>query len=98
MAQVIWSPSARKDLHAIHELIASDSRVYAKRFVEKLFERIQFLSEHPMIGHVVKEFSNKEIREISFSNYRIIHRVRPDQIQILRIFHSKRILGPKLLK
>lgn len=46
-----------------------------------------------MIGHTVKEIGKNEIREIAFSNYRLIHKATPGKIQILRILHSKRMLG-----
>ncbi len=92
MAQVKWSPSANFDLHAIHDTIAIDSPFYARRFVEQLMERVLFLGEHPMIGHVVKEFNDRTIREITFGQYRVIHRVTAAEMQIVRIFHAKREL------
>jgi toxin ParE1/3/4 len=92
MAQVTWSPSAKRDLLAIHDTIALDSPFYARRFVERLMEKVLFLGEHPMIGHVVSEFNDRTIREIGFGPYRIIHRTTVMQLQIVRIFHGKREL------
>lgn len=51
-----------------------------------------------MIGHAVKEIGKKEIREIAFNNFRLIHRTAPGQIQILRILHPKRMLAKTSLK
>jgi addiction module RelE/StbE family toxin len=92
MAQVVWSPSAKRDLHAIHDRIAMDSPFYAQRFILRLSERVLFLGEHPMMGHVVQEFKDRTIREIAFGDYRIIHRVTATELQIVRIFHGKRTL------
>ncbi|QQR87125.1 MAG: type II toxin-antitoxin system RelE/ParE family toxin [Flavobacteriales bacterium] len=92
MAQVIWSPSAKHDLHAIYDLIAADSPKYAQAFVERLGERFARLAEHPMTGHVVREFSDRTLREITEGNYRIIHKVAKDHVQIVRIYHSRRML------
>jgi toxin ParE1/3/4 len=92
MAQVTWSPSAKRDLHALHDAIAEDSPFYARRFVERLAERVLFLGDHPMAGHIVKEFNDKTIREISFGSYRIIHKLTAGEVQIVRVFHGKRML------
>ena len=69
-----------------------DSAFYAQRFVLFIDERVTFLGEHPMMGHVVKEFGDRQIREINVGAYRIIHRVTASEIQIVRLFHSKRQL------
>ena len=89
---MIWSPSARRDLLAIHDHIALDSAFYAQRFVLFMDERVTFLGAHPMMGHVVKEFGDRRIREIHAGAYRIIHRVTTAEVQIVRLFHSKRKL------
>lgn len=98
MAQVIWAPSARRDLHAIHDHIALDSVFYAQRFVNFIDDRVLFLGMHPMMGHIVKEFGDRRIREISVGAYRIIHRVTITEVQIIRVFHSKRKLRDRDLE
>jgi plasmid stabilization system protein ParE len=55
-------------------------------------ERVLFLGEHPMIGHIVQEFGDRTIRELGFGHYRIIHRMAATEMQIVRIFHAKREL------
>jgi plasmid stabilization system protein ParE len=69
-----------------------DSPFYAQRFILRLSERVLFLGEHPMMGHVVQEFKDQTIREIAFGDYRIIHRVTATELQIVRVFHGKRTL------
>jgi addiction module RelE/StbE family toxin len=95
MAQITWSPSAKRDLHAIHDGIALDSPFYARRFIEQLMASVLFLADHPFAGHVVTEFEIKTIREIYFGSYRIIHKVTGGEVQIVRVFHAKRSLRGK---
>ena len=87
---MIWSPAAQRDLHSIHDRIALDSPFYAQRFVLNLIHHADSLTEQPMRGHMVKEFGDRSIRETTFGAYRIIHRVHSGQVQIVRVFHSKR--------
>ncbi|MCB9183435.1 MAG: type II toxin-antitoxin system RelE/ParE family toxin [Flavobacteriales bacterium] len=98
MAQIVWSPSAVRDLHAIHDRIAMDSVVYALRTVVALLDKVQFLSAHPMSGHRVPEFTDARIREVQVLGQRIIHRVVGEQLHILRIFHAKRLLKRQQLR
>ncbi|HRF79748.1 MAG TPA: type II toxin-antitoxin system RelE/ParE family toxin [Flavobacteriales bacterium] len=98
MAEVIWSPSAKRDLHAIHDHIAQDSVFYARRFVERIVDHAATLATHPLKGHVVREFKDLSIREVMLDDYRIIHRITSGEVQIIRIFHAKRVLRPKHLR
>ena len=98
MEEVIWSPSAKRDLHAIHDHIAEDSVFYARRFVERIVDQTATLTTQPMKGHVGREFKDLSIREILIDDYRIIHRITSGEVQIIRIFHAKRMLRPKHLR
>ncbi len=56
MAEIIWTPFALEDLQSIHDYIAQDSRYYAKRFIDKLVDKVDVLWEHPEAGRIVPEF------------------------------------------
>jgi plasmid stabilization system protein ParE len=47
-----------------------------------------------MLGHVVPEYNSPSIRQILEGNYRIIHRVRQDRIEVLAVIHGARELPP----
>ena len=92
MAQVNWTQKSLKDLRAINDYISLDSTFYAARFVSKLIERVDQLTEFPESGRIVPEKESSEIRELIEGNYRIFYRVKKDKVTILRIHNSaKRI-------
>lgn len=93
MAQITWTELAHDDLQSIYDYIARDSIFYAGKFVDKLIDRVDILINYPEVGRVVPEFENIELRELIEGSYRIIYHLRSlDDIGILRIHHSARLL------
>ncbi len=92
MVKVIWTEFAIEDLKSIHDYISQDSKVYADRFIEKLISRVDQLETHPQSGRVVPEFRIETLRELIEGNYRIIYKIKPDFIGVVRIHHSARQL------
>jgi toxin ParE1/3/4 len=45
-----------------------------------------------MSGRKVPEFEAEDIREIIEKPYRIIYRIKPDQVDVLSVVHSKQLL------
>lgn len=50
MVKIIWTEIALDDLRLIHEYICKDSKVYADRFIDKLFNRVDQLENFPKSG------------------------------------------------
>ena len=92
MVKIIWTELAIEDLKSIHEYISKDSKRYADRFVEKLIERVDQLENFPKSGRVVPEFDLQTIRELIEGNYRIIYKIFPGQVAIVRVHHASRQL------
>ena len=94
MAEVIWSDSAIQDLNDIGEYISKDSEKYAEITVSQLFSSTDILEDHPKAGKVVPEFEIDAIRELIRGNYRIVYQlIETQEIQILGVHHSARLLG-----
>ena len=93
MVKIVWTEIAIEDLRLIHEYISNDSKLYAERLIEKIFERIDRLENFPKSGRVVPEFETETIRELIEGNYRIIYQILPDHIGIVRIHHAARQLN-----
>jgi len=87
---VKWTVPARHDLKEIHDYIARDSNVYAKKVSEEIVERSGLLRTYPQIGRVVPEIGNPEIRELLIYSYRLIYEVLPEEVRILALIHGKR--------
>ena len=85
-----WSEPATRDLQDIHDYISRDSEYYASRFVERLLEAAERLTEFPRLGRVVPVVRSTDIRELLFSSYRIVYHVERDRVQIIAVVHGAR--------
>ena len=98
MVKLSWTSQAIKDIDNIATFIANDSLKYAAIQVSRFFEKAKELEKNPEIGRIVPEYNNKSVRELLLGNYRIIYKIISEQrIDILTIYHSKRILDKKLI-
>ena len=86
---------AQNDLEHIFYYIAHDSINNAENFVFELEKKIYsleiFPDRHPLIPE--NEFFGTDYRHLIFKKYRIVYRIAPKSVFILRIIH-----GAKLLK
>ncbi len=99
MVKIKFTDQSISDLEDIANYISIDSKYYASLQVEKFFRRAETLEKFPLIGRVVPELKIESIRELIEGNYRIIYRiVTKDEIHILTIYHSRRLLQKKALK
>lgn len=72
---------------------SQDSPVYAKRMVDKITRRSEQISDFPMSGRKVPEYESDDIREVIENPYRIIYRIKPDQIDVLAVVHGAQLLS-----
>ncbi len=72
--------------------IARDNPSAAERFGLALLEKLKLLREHPMLGRVVPERGEPNLREIIHPPYRIVYRVREREqiVEVLRFWHGAR--------
>jgi toxin ParE1/3/4 len=95
MGNVIWAPSALKDVNSIAEFIARDSVDQSALFVVRLFESTDRLQKFPRSGRVIPEIDNQSCREIIRGSYRIMYRLDNDDVWIAGIIHGSRDWNPK---
>ena len=94
MSNIIWSPKAVSQLENIFNYINKDSKIYSKIVVQQIISFVEKISINPKAGRIMIEFSDQEILERRYGNYRIIYRIRNEHIEIIAIFHTSQI--PKL--
>ena len=87
---VIWSPPARGDLRSIVSYIAADNPNAAIEVGQRIIDRSKQMEEFEISARMVPEFRNKSIRELMEGNYRIIFRIRSNQIEVARVWHAAR--------
>ncbi len=93
MVRLIWTEISTTDLKEIYDYIAENSKKYASITINKIYSKAQKIPDNPYLGRIVPEININTIREIIIGNYRLIYKVKNDeQIDILRIYHSARIL------
>ncbi len=92
MAQVRWTPQALDDLDAICLFIARDAPQIAAVFADRAFRATDRLADYPRSGRIVPELDVEHIREIILGNYRLIYRIREDQVQVVTVHHGARLL------
>ena len=93
MVRLNWTNQAVEDLNDIAEYIAKDSIKYSKIQILRIRERARLLKNNPLLGRVVPEINQNNIRELIFKNYRIIYKIVDElRVDILFIYHSSRLL------
>ena len=94
MGKIKWTEKASDNLLAIFNYIASDSKIYASRFVKSLIAATEKLETMPNCGRIVPELDSYGFREVFYRNYRIIYRIlKNDDIEILAVIHCAREIG-----
>ena len=94
--RVHWTNRALDHLLAIHEYVAQNSEIYAERLVDRLTRRSEQIGLFPQSGRMVPEYKRADIREVIERPYRIIYRVKEDQIDVLSVVHSAQQLPPEV--
>ena len=89
---VRWTAHAIAQLRHIHEYIAQDSPLYARRVSEGLVQKTVSLGELPRIGRIVPELNEDTVRELSLYSYRILYEIKPGQIEVLAVIHKRQDL------
>lgn len=97
MAQVIWAETALNDLDAIADYIALDDPEAARRLVQRIFERVGQLENHPKLGSKPKELKGWRYRQIIEPPCRVFYREDSGRVLILHVMRSERLLRPEVL-
>jgi len=78
---------------SIYEYISKDSPLYAQRMVDRLTQRSEQIATFPWSGRKVLEYEAENIREVIEESYRIIYRIKPNQLDVLAVIHSSQLLS-----
>jgi toxin ParE1/3/4 len=85
--RVRWTPTALRDLEALHAYIFRDSPRAADAIVEKILAAIEALSQHPEMGRIGRVSA---IRELVLPPMVLAYRLRRGALEILAIIHGAR--------
>jgi len=94
--RVHWTNTAIGHLLAIYEHIAQDAPLYAQRMIDRLTKHSEQIAAFPQSGRMVPEYQAPDIREVIERPYRIIYRIKPEQVDILAVVHGAQVLPPEV--
>jgi addiction module RelE/StbE family toxin len=89
--KLVWTERALVDLKQIDDYIAADDPIAAARWTDKLLAAAERAARFPAAGHVVREKGRDDLRQAFVKAYRIVYRVRAQQIDILTVFEGHRL-------
>jgi plasmid stabilization system protein ParE len=92
MAQVIWSPDALQELEGICAFLEQSSSAFAERFAREVRELALSLPQQPRLGAMVPEYDQEDLRERLLHNYRILYRIRGEDVEVVTVVHGARRL------
>jgi len=61
--------------------------------VDRLTQRSEQIATFPWSGRKVLEYEAENIREVIEESYRIIYRIKPNQLDVLAVIHSSQLLS-----
>lgn len=94
--RVNWTNTAVDHLVNIYEYISLNSPTYAKGMVDRITRRSSQIAGNPLSGRMVPEYQAQDIRELIENPYRIIYRIKQNQIDILAVIHGARLLPEEI--
>jgi len=93
---VKWTRHAKRQLRHIHDYIAQDSSLYARRVSEALVKKTIGLDELPRKGHKVPELNEDAVRELGLYSYRVLYEIKSDDlIEVLAVIHKRQHVEPE---
>lgn len=98
MAEIIWTEPALDDLEEIAEYIALDKLNAAQLLVQKVFDRVDLLSQSPNSGRKVPELSRSKYKEVIVGPCRIFYRFTNGAIFVLHVMRAERELRKYMLQ
>jgi plasmid stabilization system protein ParE len=91
----IWlAESAVGDLEGIRDWYVSQSAPQVgERVVREILTCLDQLAAFPESGRVVPEFDQPWLRELVRPPFRIVYRLEPDRVRIVRVWRAERLMA-----
>lgn len=95
MARLIWSVQGSEDVESIAEYIGQSSPANAREFIQQVKELAASLPQQPRLGSMVPEWEDENLRERLLNNFRVIYRIRDEDVIIVTVVRGSRRLPRK---
>jgi toxin ParE1/3/4 len=92
MVKIRIAKTATIDIRNIYDYVLQQSYQNAELLKQAIFQAVDSLYKFPERGQIVKEIQNPLSREIRLYKYRIIYKCSENEVVILTVHHSARLL------
>lgn len=96
MASVRWTIGAREDLRGIVTFVSRYSEMYSAALATRIVLAVDRLEAYPMLGRIVPEYDQENLREIIVGNYRVVYQFDGTDIGIVAVSHGSRNIVRRL--
>ena len=94
LVSVTFAESAIVDLEQIRDYYCEQGVPdVGERFLGEIISLLEELPTHPDRGRIVPEFDQPFLRELIHPPFRIVYRRRPQNIAVVRVWRSERMLN-----
>ena len=87
--RLVWTESAIIDLITIRDYLERDNPEAAEKVAGSILNSIEMLESNPKVGRIGRVTGTREL-VIARYPYIIPYRIRGQQVEILRVMHSRR--------
>ncbi len=98
MAEVVWTEPALSDLDAIADYIALENPDAARELVQRIFDHVDQLADHPRSGSKPQELRGWRYRQIVEPPCRVFYREESTRVYILYVMRAEQLLRPRAIK
>jgi len=101
MAEIIWTEPALGDLNSIAEYIALDKVDAASHLVQRVFEHVEMLAQHPELGPRIPELRPaSRYRQLVEDPCRVFyrHEKATGKVFILGVMRGEKLFQRRLLR
>ena len=87
--QVVWLKSALNNLDEIAKYISQESPQAAQQVVDLIVDQVNQLAAQPALGRSGRVVGTREL-VVSNTHYLVPYRIKNNQVEVLRVFHTSR--------
>lgn len=88
---ILWSDYALEQAAELFDFIAEENPAAARRVIQDLFDRVEALAEHPLLGRRLLEGVDPSLRRFVVGNYIVLYYVNDarQMIDIVAVRHFR---------
>lgn len=90
--KVVWMGPARAELRGIGGYLERPRT--AMRIIRAIRVRVRLLGRFPFSGRMIPEIGDPALREVIVGQFRVLHRVCGNRVEILHVVDGRQLFSP----